>query len=158
MKNTHTYLKSVPVLEELFGTIVFLFSIWIALSSSTLFGFFMAAFAVYLLSIEGSQINFETKIYRTIWSIFSIHFGRWKSIPKFDYISVFNGRQKQRVNGLGASTVFTDEVYFINIFYHRNKHITFYKTFNKEEAFVIATEFQIKLELEILDATEKERV
>ena len=118
----------------------------------------MMAFAVYLISTEGSQINFGNKTYRNIRSVFSIHFGKWKAIPKFEYISVFRGRQKQRVNSLGTSTTLTNEVFYINLFYNRNKHITFYKTPEEDDAFKIAKEFQRKLELDILDATKKESV
>lgn len=158
MKPTFTHLKPVSPFIVFFGITVSLFSLYIILFSNILFGFFMMAFAVYLISTEGSQINFENKTYRNIWSVFSIHFGKWKAIPKFEYISVFRGRQKQRVNSLGTSTTLTNEVFYINLFYNRNEHITFYKTLEEDDAFEIAQEFQRKLELDILDATKKESV
>lgn len=118
----------------------------------------MMAFAVYLISTEGSQINFEKKLYRSIWSIFSIHLGKWNSIPNFEYISVFKGKQKQRVNSLSATTTFSEEIFYVNLFYNRNRHITFYKTFDKNKAFKIANEFKDNLNIDILDATNKEKV
>ena len=83
--------------------------------------------------------------------------GKWKPIPEFEYISVFKGMQKQRVNSLGASTTFTDVVFLINLFYDSNKHITFYRTFEKENAFKVARHFKLALGLDILDATEREQ-
>ncbi len=155
MKTIHTYLKPISPFKKIFGTIVLIFSIYIIMVQSILFGFFMMSFAVYLISTEGSQINFNSKTYRNIWSIFSIHFGKWKAIPEFEYISVFKGMQKQRVNSLSASMSFSDEVFYVNLFYNRNKHITFYKTFEKEKAFKVAKDFKKAFELDILDATEK---
>jgi hypothetical protein len=116
-------------------------------------GFFMMSFAIYLASSVGSQINVDKNTYRNIWSIFAIHFGNWKSNPKFEYISVFKGKQKQRVNSLGASTTFSDEVFLINLFYDRNKHKTFYRTFDKKNAFEVAQHFKLALDIDILDAT-----
>lgn len=155
--NIVTYLQPISILKRLFGVFLFLFSFLVIFTQSILFGLFIMAFAVYLSSSEGSQINLGAKTYRTIWSIFAIHIGKWRTIPDFQYISVFKGKQKQRVNGLGASTTFSDEVYYINLFYNRNKHKTFYRTFNKEDAFKIASHFQLALNIDILDATEKKQ-
>jgi len=157
MENLITYLKPVSILKKLFGTTIFLFAFYIIVYQSMLFGFFMISFAVYLISSEGTQINLDSNTYRNIWSIFAIHFGKWKPIPEFEYISVFKGKQKQRANALGASTTFTDIVFLINLFYDRNKHITFYRTFDKNDAFKIAQHFKLALGIDILDATEREQ-
>ncbi len=117
----------------------------------------MMSFATYLVSSVGSQINLNDNTYRNIWSIFAIHFGKWKVNPNFEYISVFKGIQKQRVSNLGATTTFSDEVYLVNFFYERNKHKTFYRTFDKEDAFKVANHFKLALGLDILDATQKEQ-
>lgn len=157
MENIITYLKPVSIFKKIFGTTIFLFAFFTIAYQSMLFGFFMISFAVYLISSEGTQINLAERTYRNIWSIFAIHFGKWKPIPEFEYISVFKGKQKQRVNSLGASTTFTDEVFLINLFYNRNKHITFYRTYNKEDAFKVAKHFKLALGIDILDATEREQ-
>jgi hypothetical protein len=117
----------------------------------------MMSFGVYLASSVGSQINLDDNTYRNIWSIFAIHFGKWTANPKFEYISVFKGKQKQRVNSLGASITFSDEVFLINLFYTRNKHKTFYRTFDKKNAFEVAQHFKLALGINILDATEREQ-
>ena len=157
MDNIITYLKPVSILKKIFGTVIFLFAFFTIVYQSILFGFFMLSFAIYLISSEGTQINLDNNTYRNIWSIFAIHLGKWKPIPEFEYISVFKGMQKQRVNSLGASTTFTDVVFLINLFYDSNKHITFYRTFEKENAFKVARHFKLALGLDILDATEREQ-
>lgn len=157
MENIITYLKPVSNLKKVFGAVVILFAFYILIFESILFGAFMIAFAVYLASSEGSQINLDTSTYRTIWSLFSIHFGKWKPCPDFEYISVFKGKQSQRVNGLGASTKFIEEVFLVNLFYERNKHLTFHRTFEKEDAFKVAKHFYLALGIDVLDATDREQ-
>lgn len=157
MADRITYLKPISFFKKFFGAVVFVFAFYVVVYQNILVGFFMMSFAVYLSSTEGSQIDLGAKTYRNIWSLFAIHIGQWKPIPKFEYISVFKGRQKQRVNTLGASTTFTDEVYLINLFYERNKHKTFYRTFDKADAFEVAKHFKLALGIDILDATEREQ-
>lgn len=157
MENIITYLKPVSLFKRLFGIVVFLFAFYVMAYQSLLFGFFMMSFAVYLSSSEGSQVNLDNNTHRIIWSIFAIHFGKWKSNPKFEYISVFRGKQRQRVNSLSASTTFSEEVFLVNLFYDRNKHKTFYRTFDKENAFKIANHFKLALGIDILDATERKQ-
>jgi len=155
--NIITYLKPVPIFKRIFGILLCILSFAVIFTISILFGLFIMAFGVYLASTEGSQINLDHKTYRTIWSLFAIHLGKWKRIPEFEYISVFKTKQKQKVNSLGASTSFTDEVILVNLFYNRNKHHTFYRTFEAEDAFKVAQHFKLALNLRILDATEKEK-
>jgi hypothetical protein len=45
----------------------------------------------------------------------------------------------------------------VNLFYNRNKHITFYKTNDKKAAFDVAQHFKEVLGIDILDATATEK-
>jgi len=117
----------------------------------------MIGFAIFLTSTTGSQVNLDNNTFRNTWSIFALRFGKWKASPNFEYISVFKGKQSQRVNGLGASTKFAEEIFLVNLFYDRNKHLTFYRTFDKEDAFKVAKHFYLAFSIDILDATEREQ-
>ncbi len=155
MSNIITYTKPVSTLKTIFSAITILFSFYIIVYESPLFGFFMIGFAIYLASTTGSQFNMDDHSYRNIWSIFGLHFGKWHPSPEFEYISVFKGKQSQRVNSLGASTTFSDDIFLVNLFYDRNKHLTFYRTFEKEDAFKVADHFKLAFDIEIHDATER---
>jgi len=157
MENIITYTKPIPVLKKVFGLIFFLFAFYIIVFENFLMGCFIMSIGIYLASTTGSQYNLDTKQYRTIWSIFAIHFGKWKPSPDFEYISVFRGREKQRVTSISATTTFTDQVFLINLFYDRNKRITFFRTYEKEKAFEVARHFRMALEIDIVDATEREQ-
>jgi len=157
MSNIITYTKPVSMFKIIFGAIVFLFAIYVFLTESILFGCFMMSFAVYLASTRGSQVNLDEKTYPNIWSMFGMRFGKWKASPDFEYISVFKGKQSQRVNSLAASAKFTEVVYLVNLFYERNKYLTFYRTFDKEDAFKVAKHFYLAFGIDVLDATEREQ-
>lgn len=157
MEHIITYVRPIPFFKKLFGTLVILFSVYAVFYQSMIIGFFMLAFGIYLSSSEGSQIDLDRKTYRNIWSIFAIHFGKWEPLPDYEYISLFKGKQKQRVNGAGAGTTLTDQVYLINLFYQRNKHTTFYRSFDKDDALKVAKHFRMALGLDILDATERDQ-
>jgi hypothetical protein len=142
-----TYLKEIPVMKKVFGIAIIIAGLYIFLTTNILFG---------LLLREGSQINLENKTYRNIKSIFGIPIGKWKPCPEFEYISVFRTKENQTVNVVTATTTFTTEVILLNLFYNRNKHLTFYKTDNRVDAFKVAEHFKLALDIDILDATESE--
>src|SRR5574343_634680 len=110
-----------------------------------------------LISTEGSEINLENKTYRTVKSIFGINFGKWKPCPKFEYVSVFKTKEATEVSAYGATIgTFKNDIIVLNLFYKGNKHITFYKTDDKIDAFKVAEHFKLTLDIDILDATESE--
>lgn len=154
--STITYLKNIPVVKKTFGILIVMAGLYIFLTSHVLFGLIATVIGINLLLREGAQINLENKTYRTIKSIFGIHFGKWKPCPKFDYVSVFRTKENQTVNVVTATTTFTTEVILLNLFYNKNKHLTFYKTNNKADAFDVAQHFKLALDIDILDATEGE--
>jgi hypothetical protein len=152
--NTIIYLKEVPFAEKLFGYVLGILGIGISLFSNIIAGSICLAIGLNLILTEGSEINLETKTYRTIKSIFGIHFGKWNPCPEFEYVSVFKTKESQTINVVTASTTFTSEIILLNLFYNRNKHLTFYKIDNKIDAFKVAKHFKLALDIKILDATE----
>jgi hypothetical protein len=151
-----TYLKDIPLMKKVFGILIIIAGLYIFLTSNILFGLIFIVIGINLLLREGSQINLENKTYRTVKSIFGMHIGKWKPCPEFEYISVFRTKENQTVNVVSATTTFTNEVILLNLFYNRNKHLTFYKTDNKDDAFKVAEHFKLALDIDILDATESE--
>lgn len=78
-------------------------------------------------------------------------------MPNFEYASVFKTNESQTIRVVTAETTQKSSVILVNLFYERNKHITFYKTTNKIKAFEVAKHFKLALEIDILDATESEK-
>ena len=154
--NIITYLKDIPILKKIFGISVGITGLFILFTSNILFGLMFFVIGINLVLTEGSQINLDSKTYRTVKSIFGIHFGNWKPCPEFEYVSVFLTKENQTINVISATTTLTNKIILLNLFYNQNKYFTFYKTDNKEEAFKVANHFKLALNIDILDATEKE--
>ena len=155
--STITYLKDIPVLKMIFGILIGIAGLFVFFTSNILFGLMFFVIGINLILTEGSQINLENKTYRTIKSIFGLHFGKWKPCPKFDYVSVFRTKESQTVNVITASATIQSEVILLNLFYNQNKHFTFYKTDNTKDAFEVANHFKLALDIAILDATKSEK-
>jgi len=154
--NSITYLKDIPTVKKAFGLLIGIAGLYIFLATNIVFGLIFLAIGINLILAEGSQINLDNKTYRNVKFIFGIHFGKWKPCPEFEYISVFRTKENQTINVVSATTTFTSDVILINLFYNRNKHLTFYKTDNKSDAFKVAEHFKLALDVDILDATDKE--
>ena len=155
--NTIIYLKEVLIMKKILGIMVIILGFAILVTSSIIGSLIFIIIGINLLSTEGSEINLDNKTYRTIKSIFGIHFGKWKPCPKFEYVSVFRTKEATEIRANAATIgTFKNEIIVLNLFYKANKHITFYKTYDKADAFKVAEHFKLALDVDILDATEKE--
>jgi hypothetical protein len=111
--------------------------------------------AFVLLRAEGSQIDLESKTYRSTISFLGIKVGKWKPLPKVEYISVFATNENITVRALSAETTNTFPVIHLNLFYDNNKKINIYGTKNIKDAFNVASHIADALLIDLLDATEK---
>lgn len=156
--DTLIYLKKIPLMKGIFGVCLLIFSLTAVAFGYILIGLISLSFSLNLLASQGTQINFVTKTFRTIKSVAGIPFGTWKPCPDFEYVSVFQTKESQTINVVTASTTFKNDVILINLFYNGNRHLTFYKTDDKAEAFKIAYQFKNIFNIDILDATQSEKV
>jgi hypothetical protein len=153
------YLREIALPKKVFAIVIALAGLVIFCTSSMFFGIMITLIGVNMMATEGSEINLENKTYRTLKSVFGIHFGKWKPNPEFEYISVFKTKEATEVAAYGATMgTFKNDAIFLNLFSKGNKHITVYKTQDKADAFKVAEHFKLALNIDILDATEKERV
>jgi hypothetical protein len=155
--NTITYLKDVPLLKKILGFALSLFGLFAFLSLNIIFGAIFLVLGINLLMTEGSEINLENNTYRNIKSLFGSHFGKWKPCPEFEYVSVFKTKENQTIRVVTAETTLQTDIIVLNLFYKGNKHITFYKTQDKTDAFHVAEKFKSIFKIDILDATESKK-
>ncbi|WP_281225784.1 hypothetical protein [Flavobacterium aquiphilum] len=155
--NKITYLKDVPMFKKILGFALSLFGLFAFLSLNIIFGAIFLALGINLLMTEGSEINLDNKTYRNIKSLFGSHFGKWKPCPEFEYVSVFKTKENQTIRVVTAETTLQSDVIVLNLFYKGNKHITFYKTQDKTDAFNVAEKFKSIFKIDILDATESKK-
>jgi len=158
LNNIITYTKDISSIKRIYGFILLFSGLWIIINGSIVFGAVVFFIGLNFHSSEGSQIDLDSKTFRKTKTIFGMHFGKWKPCPKFDYVSVFSAKENQTINVITASATLSSNVILLNMFYDINKHITFYKTKDKEDAFRVANHFKLVFDIDILDATSKDRV
>ena len=152
-----TYVQDILPMKKVLSLVLIVASPFIFLANIFV-GVFAFGIGLNMITTDGSQIDLENKKYRSIKSVFGFKFGSWKSLPAFEYVSVFKTQESTDVNAFGATMgIFKSDIILLNLFYKGNKHITFYKTDSKEDAFKVADHFKLALDVDILDATTNEK-
>jgi len=109
---------------------------------------------------KGIELDLQKRNYRNFISFFNHRIGKWNDLPDIEYISIFSTREFSLDPNLrvdhepGVPETF--DVIHVNLFYDTNKKITSFRTQDKKEAFKIAEEIAQLLNVDILDATERE--
>jgi hypothetical protein len=155
--NTFIYLKETPLPKKILGFVLTLLGLYSLAYGFIMFGGIFLVIGLNLLSTEGVEINLENHTYRNLKSTLGFKFGKWQPCPEFEYVSVFRTKEGQTVRVVTAETTLQSEIFLLNLFYKGNKHITFYKTHDKQDAFDVAEKFKSIFNIDILDATESEK-
>jgi len=138
-----------------FGVVLFFLGLYGTLFNN-IFNLVISAIGVFLMHREGSEIGLASKKYREIYSVMGINIGKWKDLPDVEYVSVFKTKENSSVQGLGASSNFSNQIYKLNLFYNRNQKIEAYITDDINDAFENAKYISQVLSIDVLDATERE--
>ncbi|GGI56478.1 hypothetical protein [Winogradskyella haliclonae] len=149
-----TFKRKLPIWKLILGPLALI------VGSVSLFtdftGFIIIGMGIFLLLINGSEFDFEKNKYRKIKSILGIDIGKWEPLPDIEYVSVFKTNETTTLRQTSAEATITNEVIKLNLFYNNNKRIEAYRTYDTEDAFKKAKEIASLLNVDILDATERE--
>jgi hypothetical protein len=130
------------VLQMLYYSILYhsfkLFALYLIITLKV-FGFIMPI-ALSLTVVKDILINTKTNRLETIFSVGLIKYQHNSAIPKLDYISVFKNSKEE---------------FEVNLWYATNKHYNMYTYESFQEAFLFGKEIATRLNLDLLDATEK---
>ena len=121
-----------------------------------LFGFIICGLSFFFVHTTGIEIDLENKKYRNVIAFFSLNFGKWQPLPEIEYISVFKTVESTVLRAATAETVVKNDIIKVNLFYQNNRRIEAYVTQDMEDAFKKAKEIATILNVDILDATERE--
>ncbi|WP_111682443.1 hypothetical protein [Winogradskyella tangerina] len=150
-----TYTRPLPWWELILGYAAMALGLYLLVTS--LGGFLLIGMGIYFLLKEGFEINFNEMTYRKIKSIFGINFGLSKPLPEnIEYISVFKTTETTTLRARSAEANVTNDIIKLNLFYNRNQKIEAYVTYDRDDAFKKAHELASLLNVDILDATERE--
>lgn len=146
------HLQPVSITKIIFSIVLVVLSIYLYLSG-TYFGIILLGAALKLSLREGFELDLDGKKYRKLYSILGLNFGFWKPLPSIEYVSVFKTIKKSRARVIAAEANLGFEVYKLNLFYNRNKHIEVYVSEDKDNAFKVANHIAMILYIEVYDAT-----
>lgn len=102
------------------------------------------------------EINTDQKTYRKRYSLFSIIFGDWESLPKTEYLSIYKARTVI-TSSRSLAPPLTAHSYIIYSFFEDRKPIVLHKTDNRKEGFETANLLASALHVGILDTTSTEQ-
>ena len=146
--------RKLPIWKLILGSIALVVGVISLLT--TFKGFILIGMGVFFLLVEGSEFDFKNQTYREMKSIFGISFGKWKPIPNIEYVSVFRTNETTTLRQTTAEANVTNEIIKLNLFYNTNQKIEAYNTYDINEAFEKAKQIATILNIDILDATERE--
>lgn len=152
MNSTLKHIKKIPLWKTILGILIIFISLYIFLFE-TIYGIILIGFSVGLLKTSGSEINLDSKTYRKIYSFLGITSGKWQELPESEYVSVFATEENVKVSAIINSTSINNDIYAINLFDVSNVRLEIYSTYNKKEAFDIASDIAEIFMIDLLDAT-----
>lgn len=94
-------------------------------------------------SVKHIFFDLTNKKYKEQYQVGPIKIGRWKTLPKIDYVSVF---KQPKENG--------NYIFETNLWYQGNKHFNIYENLYLDPAFLMGESVAKTLEVKLLDATE----
>lgn len=100
--------------------------------------FVLMFIAIYFSYTINCHFDFENELFKREFTIGIFKYGKWKPLPKLDYVSLFATDQS---------------VFQVNLWNNKNKHWDLYEEFNYKDAFSIAFELSELLNISLLDAT-----
>ena len=123
---------------------------------SRLQGFVLIGMGIFFHLSRGSEFDFINNKYRQIETLMGIKIGKWKPIPDIEYISVFKTTETTTIRERSAEANVTNDIIKLNLFYNTNQKIEAYETYDLKDAFKKAHDLASLLNVDILDATERE--
>ncbi|NRB84488.1 MAG: hypothetical protein HRU49_12045 [Winogradskyella sp.] len=151
---TFIFKKKLPIWKLILGVLALI--VGIVSIFTTLKGFVIIGMGVFFLLVEGSEFNFTNRSYRTIKSFLGLNFGKWGPLPNIEYVSVFKTTETTTIRERSAEANVKNNIIKLNLFYDTNQKIEVYVTYDIEDDFKKAHELASLLNVDILDATERE--
>ena len=153
MEKNFVFIEEMSIFKKISFSVIFGLGLFILLSGGLILGFILLGIALYFLMQDGVELNLLDMKYRELTSWYGIKFGKWKSLPDIEYVSVFETIKTSRFRAAGGNADHTSSIIFkLNLFYKRNKHITLLSTENKNKALEIGDNISKILDVRLNNA------
>ena len=104
-------------------------------------------------SHSGIQLDFAKNSYKEYLGLIFLKFGKWKTLPDIQYVTVFVDRSVQEMHVVSISSTQTINDLKINLVIAKNTYISIGKFKNKTEAMKAGHLLAINLNTKLLDYT-----
>lgn len=148
------FIRKIPTWKLILGYAALILGIISVFSG--LQGFVLIGMGIFFNLSRGSEFDFINNKYRQIETLMGIKIGKWKPIPDIEYVSVFKTTETTTIRERSAEANVTNDIIKLNLFYNTNQKIEAYETYDLKDAFKKAHDLASLLNVDILDATERE--
>ena len=136
MEKNFIFIETISLYKKIFLSTLLALSVYLILFEGLFYGLIFFGIALRFLMQKGVELNLDGMKYRELFSWYGVRFGKWNTLPKIDYISIFKTKKGSRVRaGGGNAAHFTTEIFKLNLFYNRNKHITLLESEDENKVF-----------------------
>lgn len=109
-------------------------------------------------AVIGIQIDFEKNLHREFISLLGVKLGKWKSLPKIEYVTIFNENFSQRGSVASIDANFKDSKLRVSLIVSKTEKYDGGFFNDKEKALFVGKMCARKLDTKLLDYTSREPV
>ena len=156
MEKNFIFIEDISIYKKVFLSILLVFSIYLILFGGLFYSLILFGIALRFLMQEGVELNLLDMKYRELSSWYGLKFGKWKPLPNIEYISIFKTKKGSRLRaGGGNATHFSAEIFKLNLFYNKNKHLTLLESEDKNKVLEIGDNISKILNIKFHNAIKK---
>lgn len=104
-------------------------------------------------SFVGIEIDFKDNKFKEYLGIFNFKFGKWHTLPKVEYVTIFVDRTTQEMHVVSISSTQTNSDFKINLIITKAERISVGTFINKDLALETANQLADGLKTKLLDYT-----
>lgn len=104
--------------------------------------FYLMAQGIFFSKVKNIHFRLEENKYKEEYCVGPFKLGKWKELPKIEYVSVFRQLKEN-----------DDHVYRTNLWYGRNKHYAIYENLDLDTSMAMGKAIAKTLKIDLYDAT-----
>lgn len=105
--------------------------------------FYLLAQGIFFSKVKNIHFRLEENKYKEEYCVGPFRLGKWKDLPKTEYVSVFKQLKEN-----------DDYIYRTNLWYSRNKHYVIYENLDLDISLEMGKAIAKTLKVDLYDATE----
>ncbi len=156
MEKNFIFIESISIYKKVFLSVILALSMFMILFDGLFYGLILLGISLRFLMQNGVELDLADMKFRKLNSWYGIKFGKWQTLPKIEYVSIFETKKGSRLRASGGSAAhFSTVIFKLNLFYSKNKHLTLLSSEDKNKVFTIGDNISKILDVKFHNATKK---